>query len=536
MKDKPAFTLDKKESHSMRQLRKCFCASLLLSLLMISSAQGQSMDEYLPDSEDNVFTSFDGEADERMRRVVKILRTSDKAQVNQFVPVAFELENVNPFAVVRFIRRVIEVEEGNWWTFVSPEGDSGVVVVNVPTWQVEPMRELMSLIDRPGLTSSSGSQRVYVALNHRDPADISNVVINYMTGSAVIIPDLATGSLYLEDAPSGVVYALDRIAGELDFPTAQIVLRAKVYEIDLTNDGTIGADFHAWKNGPGRNLFAIGGFGEYYKLKKLRGGEGPIVNPGFDANGLPGRRITNSGFNAAYYYDVPSEYFDFLVSKGRARIMTAPSATVLSTEAASFFTGEEILYYEVASINNDGTRNEPLDPMGNDPDFPDNRTLTGKTISRGDVGVSLSMLPIIAEDQVELSVDISVTSQLGYDQFGVPMLSTSDLSTDVRAAPGQEYVIGGMTRTRSIQTTRKIPVLGSLPVLGYLFGGEITTAKQTMLMVVVSADLVDDYSGMNSEELMVVQNVEQSGMNQIALPEEIFGFDMMLIGDVSSDR
>lgn len=57
---------------------------------------------------------FDAYADERVRRVVKVLRTTNKAQVNQFVPVAFEFKHANPFAAIRFIRRPIEAEEGNW--------------------------------------------------------------------------------------------------------------------------------------------------------------------------------------------------------------------------------------------------------------------------------------------------------------------------------------------------------------------------------------------------------------------------------------
>lgn len=42
--------------------------------------------------------------------LVKILRTSNKAQTNRYVPKVYEFKNVNPYAVIRFVRRTIEIE------------------------------------------------------------------------------------------------------------------------------------------------------------------------------------------------------------------------------------------------------------------------------------------------------------------------------------------------------------------------------------------------------------------------------------------
>ncbi len=516
----------------MRRVRNLFMVTPLLLMSLTSTGRSQSVEKYFPDTKDNMFQSFDEKADERMRRVVKILRTTDKAQVNQFVPVAIEMKNVNPYAVLRFLRRPVEAEEGNLWTFVNPSGESGVVLVNVPIWLVDPIRELASVVDRPGLTSSSGSERAYITLNHRDPEDIADLVAAYLTGSGKVVADPATGSVFIEDAPSGIKYAQDTIPVDLDHPTQQIVLRAKIYEIDLNNDGTIGLDFHAWKNGPGRNLFSAGAYGERFH-SNISSDIDRVTNPGVDVNSLPGNRFHNSGFNGAYFYDVPSAYFDYLVSKGRARVLTAPSATVLNTETASFSTGEEILYYKVQSVNNPGVRDEPLDPYGEDGSFPDNRTLVGSTIERADAGVSLEVTPVIGEESINMDLEISIVSQLGFDDTGVPMLSEREVCTEIRATPGSEYIIGGMNRTRSIQTTRKVPILGSIPVLGWLFGGEITTAKQTMLTMVVTAEVVDDFSGLNYDEDNTIDAVETVGMNAVALPSEIYGFDMMLMGNMA---
>jgi type II secretory pathway component GspD/PulD (secretin) len=490
---------------------------------------------------------FDKKADQRLRRIVKILRTSDKAQVNQYVPVAFELKHVNPYAVIRFIRRVIEVEEGNWWTFVAPDHGSGRLLVNVPIWQVEPIKELVAIIDRPQLTSSDGSERVYYHLKHRDPGDpgFIDAVEAYMTGTGDVMSDRPAGAIFLEDAPSGVERALEKIKQELDVPTKQVIVRAKIYEIDLNNDGTIGLDFHAWKNGPGRSLFAFGSFVENAKTNRLdtNGVDGvgiPIFSPGVDVYGLPRHRFNNAGYNIAYYYDVPSAFFDFLVTKGRARVLTAPRTIVMNTETAEFSTGEEILFYRVqngaSAVAGVRPENMLLDPNGDNVNFPDNRTVTGQTMPRAvtevaDAGVALNLTPVIAEESINLNINIALVSHLGFDNSGVPLLHTREVHTDVRANPGSEYIIGGLTRTRAIQTTRKVPVLGSFPVLGWLFGGEITTAKKTLLAIAVSADVVEDFSGMGNEEIEMVERVNSATMNSVTLPEENIGFDMMLMDE-----
>ena len=130
----------------MSHTQRSFVVLLLVILATVVLAQTAVV---VAQADENAVSAFDKKADQRLRRVVKILRTTDKAQVNQYVPVAFDLKHVNPFAVIRFIRRVIEVEEGNWWSFAAPGQNRGRLLVNVPIWQVEPLKELVALIDRP---------------------------------------------------------------------------------------------------------------------------------------------------------------------------------------------------------------------------------------------------------------------------------------------------------------------------------------------------------------------------------------------------
>lgn len=486
---------------------------------------------------------LDTKANERERRVVKVLRTSNKAQVNQYVPLAFEMKNVNPFAVVRFIRRPMEIEEGNWWTFVHPDGDKGRVLLNVPIWMVEPMTELMARIDQPGLTTSSGDKRTIYMMKHRDPSDpgIAAGLAGYLTDGE-IIPDVAIGGLYVIDVPSGFASSLEALEKVIDKPVDQALIKITVYEIDVNDDGTIGLDFHAWKNGPGRNLAS---FGTNNQMTHLNGRDGSpgVFNPGpaVTAAGLPAH-YRGRGYEASYYIDVPSAYLDYLAVKGKARILTAPRATVRHGESALFFVGDQIPYYRTRNGASPigGARPAAMsnDALGDSGNYPDNRTVSGEVMERetsvAEVGMEMAVHPVIGQESVNLEFDITLTNHTGFDDEGVPQLSTRKVDTEVRLAPGAEQIIGGLNRTQQIQTTRKVPILGSIPILGWAFGSEITQSKKTMLAIVVSADKIDDDSGVGSSEQEIIDSIENPGMEAVKTPDTLVGFDMPLLDSHSN--
>lgn len=213
--------------------------------------------------------------------VVKVLRTTNKAQTNRYVPKVYEFKNVNPFDVVRFYRRVMEIEEGRFATFVAPDGKSGLVAVVAPEYQLPSLDKLMALLDRRGLTSSSGDEGKYMRLKHRAADDVGflRAIFGQSTHSSSRPPggsragdidmmcDLQTGAVFVYGPPS-VAERAEEVLTELDQPVPQVLVEATIYEIDLNNDGTVGFDYHAWKNGPGRNLFALGAFAEYEKDRK----------------------------------------------------------------------------------------------------------------------------------------------------------------------------------------------------------------------------------------------------------------------------
>ena len=57
-----------------------------------------------------------------------------------------------------------------------------------------------------------------------------------------------------------------------------------------------------------------------------------------------------------------------------------------------------------------------------------------------------------------------------------------------------------MTRKAEVKRNQQLPFLGSLPIIGYLFGGENTTAQQTMLVIAVKPVRIDNFTNYNATD------------------------------------
>ncbi len=542
---------------------------VLLPLLGGATASGQnpkSMDRH-KDPEDY------------LTRTVKVLRTTNKAQINSYVPLVYTMRNNNPFNVIRHLIRAIQLEEGDLFTFVSPEGQGGKVLFIAPDYMEEELAALVKSLDKPGLTTSAGTMRVYRQLKHRRASDSDpgflETASSFSTGNGSdFLFDTWANALWWADAPSGAHTLDNALTDWLDVPTAMASVTVKIYELDAYNDGTIGLDYIAWKNGPGANLFAVGAFSEYAGVDRatnLFANAGDVLNPGAiapnaatinqGALGLAqGNSIRNNlsadGYNYAYRYEVDSSFFDFLATKGKARVHNRAKLAMLNTRPASLSAGDQILYYAAQSSAPSGIRNSGNIYQANGgrvlvgttnelvqtaPESLDGALLnlllslnvSGGTVSASatttslepvETGLSIEMDNIIGQQSITIqNLAIEWSDYNAFDDSGFPQINNRRLFIEEhRLGLGDEIVIGGLKRQVTVKSTKKVPFFGSLPIIGYAFGGETTQNKQTELVVALKAIGIHDYVIAQEDKDVIDAAV---GDADIAIPETTWGFD-----------
>jgi type II secretory pathway component GspD/PulD (secretin) len=473
--------------------------------------------------------------DEYPTNVVKILRTTNKAQTNSYVPVVFTMRNNNPFNVIKYLLKPVQEEEGLMFTFVSPEGAGGKVLYVVPKYMIPTLEALVKSVDIPGLTTSAGDKRIYRQLKHRradsSDQDFLDTAASFSTGNgSVFIADPENNALYWEDSPAGAL-ALDGVlTSDLDKPTAMVQLLVKIYELNSYNDGTIGQDYEAWKNTLGQNLFVGGAYAEHGGIGRV---DKTTVEPlGTGALGLPHNNFTASGYNYAYRYEMSSAFFDYLQSKGKSRLLNQSKLAALNSYPACLSAGDQVLYYAVQDSQPSGVRdtNNIFQANGGRTVVGTVNESNGSSLTPVETGLSLDFTPTIGTQSVKLDLRICWSDYTAFGADGFPQINPRKLRTTLRMAVNDEFVIGGLKRQVRVSNTEKAPFFGSLPVVGYMFGGETEANNNTEMVVaiqpigIMNYDLAggSTYAPTKAEQLVMDQ---ATGKASVKLPETTWGFD-----------
>jgi type II secretory pathway component GspD/PulD (secretin) len=96
-------------------------------------------------------------------------------------------------------------------------------------------------------------------------------------------------------------------------------------------------------------------------------------------------------------------------------------------------------------------------------------------------------------------------------ETGLPTLSTRRASTTVRVKDGETIVIGGLTQQQDYWTTRRIPILGDLPLIGFLGRSRSKTSTRTDLVILITPRILAESGHLPDAE-------EESRIRQRMLP------------------
>jgi pilus assembly protein CpaC len=117
------------------------------------------------------------------------------------------------------------------------------------------------------------------------------------------------------------------------------------------------------------------------------------------------------------------------------------------------------------------------------------------TIEWKEFGVRLKFTPTIAGDTIRLKVRPEVSSLdfnngITLQGFRIPALITRYAETDVELRDGQSFAIAGLLHNTAQEDEAKVPILGSIPIIGALFRSKADRKEQTELMVLITPQLV----------------------------------------------
>ncbi len=300
----------------------------------------------------------------------------------------------------------------------------------------------------------------------------------------MIIPDLRTNSLIITETEEGLQY-IEELIKKLDVKPYQVSIEAQVIDISLNNLSDLGVQWGGWgleiqEGNQARFTTEKDVLGYTYKWEDIPGSNlqtAEAITSVFPTGVTPflnfifGKISLRSGFSA-------QAAIAALVSKGKAKVLSSPRVTTLNNKTAVILAGEKIPYKTSKTQTTTGAGGI---------------TTTQESWEYITAGIQLTVTPTVSPDgwitmDVKPKVDIPQISAAG----APPTIKSRETQVTVMLKNNESLVIGGLITDQDVETIRKVPLLGDVPILGYLFKYKGTAKQKTELIILLTPRIIEN--------------------------------------------
>jgi type IV pilus assembly protein PilQ len=271
-----------------------------------------------------------------------------------------------------------------------------------------------------------------------------------------------------------------RLIRQIDIPVRQVMIESRIVEASDTFSRNLGARL-GYNNFPRPATTNVGSPIANTNSRATFGGSLestgfftsqiaspiPTFNQGLGVN-LPAPNINGrqpGAFSIVLFNDSLSRFLNLelsaLEADGKGKIISSPRVITADQTEASIEQGTEIPYQQATSSG-------------------------ATSVSFKKATLSLKVKPqITPDDNIIMKLDIHKDA-VGQVTSAGPSIDTKQVSTEVLVENGGTVVIGGIYQSTENNTVNKIPVLGDLPYIGFLFKQDLRQDDKTELLVFIS--------------------------------------------------
>ena len=364
------------------------------------------------------------------------------------------------FAKAADLSRALTQIKTSLGRIVVDEGSNTIALID----SRDKVKEMTEFVRKTDLPLES---RVF-SLNYAQADKLSAKLQEVITkGVGSIRLDERTNKIFVTDYPDKLAQ-IAKIVVEFDEKTPQVLIDAQILEINPTDTLEMGVDWDFWI----QKYFEIRTSLPISTLNRM------VV--GTVQTGTP----TEPGKMKAV--------LDILRTIGEINVLSSPRVIALNNQEAKIHVGIRDAY--ITSTTSQGG-------SGN--------TVTSQSVNFVDTGIQLSVTPTINRDGfviMNIKPEISDSTRVDIKSEGqvtqVPIVSTSEAGTTVMVKDGVTIIIGGLRKDKREKTVNKIPLLGDIPGLGFLFRNTSDSLTKTDLVILLTPHIISgEHSFMNFSEI-----------------------------------
>ncbi|ACH37623.2 type II secretion system protein GspD, putative [Citrifermentans bemidjiense Bem] len=427
-----------------------------------------------------------------IQKVLGILKHIDTDQVREGAELVF-LKNAAAESVATLVK--------DWMSGKSSKGGApGAAATNTASSTVVPdnrlnaliifgsdkdktdVKKLIALVDVVPPTTSSKVNVYY--LENAEAAEVAKVLDGLLKGTAAtpapaagaaatapqqaifeggkitITPDKSTNSLVIMASPTDYQNLL-QVIQKLDRRSRQVFVQAMIAEVSANKAKELGLQWGVVTGASNGTLSTVGTFDPFGAVAGLTGtltlaGQLGITPP--DA----GVALFPATLKA-------------LQSNGALNVLSTPNIMTSDNKEAEIFVGENVPFLSGTNLTSTG--------------------LSQQSIERKDTGIILKIKPQISEGEyIKLDIYQEISAVKDFGTATNPNLGSTKRSakTSVVVKNTDTVIIGGLIQDTDQVTESKIPLLGDIPLLGWLFKTKKTTRDKTNLLIMLTPRIIKD--------------------------------------------
>jgi len=381
--------------------------------------------------------------------------------------------------------------------------------------QIQSLKDLIDQMDVDAPTGRSHLNALF--LNYIKAEEAARSITSLLQKAAERNPDMASvrriaveastgNNALLVDAAPQDFESVRQLIAALDVSPQQVHISVLIAEVAESSGLTLGVEMTALslpesvgdRAGVGGSRLGASSVSDGF-MDSLQQG---IFGTGLSIGISQGAYVTADGHVVSGYPGFIN--INAIKSDSRLKILSETSLGAQNNQEASVGIVDEIPILESTIQGGSGTSRDVI-----------------QNIKRTDVGVKLRMVPhIVPNGQVRIELEPSieaVTSSGTSDTMFAPTISKRTVSTTVTVPDGRTIVIAGLTRTDMVESKRKIPLLGDIPLLGWLFRWNTEEETKTNILIFVTPKIVESID--QADEIR--QQLEtRTGLDQLLNPAE----------------
>jgi len=323
----------------------------------------------------------------------------------------------------------------------------------------EQRQSLFQRVFRPEVSLTEPAPELFaqtVMLKFLDAKNLKPALENMLSGYGTIAVDSKSNSLIISDSEKNLKKIVEEIR-KVDKTPQQIVIEVVILDVQLDDETQIGVNWDILSD----KLYDIS-----YR-QNLTTRLGSTIENTTTIGNATAFNTTGTGGDFALISGTIRNVVHALQQKTDIEILASPRVLLISGGTASIETIEEIPYQEQTTTGEGGVL---------------------ASTEFKEVGVKLNVTAVVTDDN-DILLTVQPEQNVNTGVFGIqniPIIDTRKAKTTLLLKDGQVVAMGGLRRKEKSKITDQIPLLGDLPLVGFLFKKDVVTIENSELIVFLS--------------------------------------------------